>query len=105
MLRHFSNYVVGRGQRVEGAHQVLQVAVAPDPPEARFRLHQRRRGVWAGPGQPDAGVVDGQHRSMCPVHAGRPDRIGSLFDDGCPTAVTADTGVTERLRPRGPYGS
>ena len=35
MLRHFSNYVVGRGQRVEGTHQVLQVAVAPDPPEAR----------------------------------------------------------------------
>ena len=43
MLRHFSNYVVGRGQRVEGAHQVLRVAVAPDPPKARFRLHQRAR--------------------------------------------------------------
>ena len=43
MLHHFSHYVVGRGQRVEGAHQVLHVAVAPDPPEARFRLHQRAR--------------------------------------------------------------
>ena len=43
MLRHFSNYVVGRGQRVQGADQVLQVAVAPDPPKARFRLHQCAR--------------------------------------------------------------
>ena len=54
------------------------------------------------PGQPDAGVVDGQHRSMSPVHAGRPDWIGSLFDDAFPTAVTPDTGLTERLRQ---YGS
>ena len=44
-----------------------------------------------------AGVVDGQHRSMSPVHEGRRDRIGSLFDDACPTAVTPDTGLTERL--------
>jgi len=50
------------------------------------------------PGRPDAGVVDGQHRSMSPVHAGRPDRIGSLLDDACPTAGTPDTGLTERLR-------
>ena len=53
------------------------------------------------PGQPDAGVVDGWHRSMSPVHGGRPDRIGSLFDDACPAAVTPDTGLTERLRRTG----
>jgi len=50
------------------------------------------------PGQPDAGVVDGQYRSMSRVQGGRPDRICSLFDDACPTAVTPDTGLTERLR-------
>ena len=33
-----------------------------------------------------------------PVHGGCPDRIGSLFDDACPTAATPDTGRTERLR-------
>ena len=49
------------------------------------------------PRQPDAGVVDGQHRSMSPVHGGRPDRIGPLFDDACPTAGTPDTGLAERL--------
>ena len=49
------------------------------------------------PGQPDAGVVDGQHRSMSPVHGGRPDRIGSLFDAACPTAVTPDTGFDRTL--------
>ena len=54
-----------------------------------------RPGMDMRPGQPDAGVVDGQHRSMSPVHAGRPDRIGSLLDDACPTAVTPDTGLTE----------
>ncbi len=54
--------------------------------------------VWTcGRAKPDAGVVDGQHRLMSPVHGGRPDRIGSLFDDACPTAVTPDTGLTERL--------
>ena len=41
------------------------------------------------PGQPDAGVVDDQHRSMSLCREGRPDRIGSLFDDACPTAVNA----------------
>ena len=43
MLRHFSNHAVGRGQRVQGTDQVQQIAVAPDPPETRFRLHQRAR--------------------------------------------------------------
>ena len=28
MLRHISNHVVGRGQRVQGTDQVLQIAVA-----------------------------------------------------------------------------
>ena len=38
-----------------------------------------------GAGQPDAGVVDDQHRSNVPTQAGRaPDRIGSLCDDACP---------------------
>ena len=32
-----------------------------------------------GVGQPDAGVFDGQHRSMSLPQGGRPDRIGSLF--------------------------
>ena len=31
-----------------------------------------------------------------------PDRIGSLFDDACPTAGTPDTGLAERLRTHGP---
>ena len=43
ILRHVSNRTVGRGQRVQGADQVAQVAVAPHPPEARLRLHQRAR--------------------------------------------------------------
>ena len=50
-----------------------------------------------GAGQPDAGVVDGQHRSMSPAQGGRLDRVGSLFDGACPTAATPDTGLTERL--------
>ena len=45
-------------------------------------------GMNMGPGQPDAGVVDGQYRSMSRVQGGCPDRIGLLFDDACPTAVT-----------------
>ena len=32
-----------------------------------------------GAGQPDATVVDGQHRLMSPAQGGGPDRIGSLF--------------------------
>ena len=51
-----------------------------------------------GAGQPDAAVVDGQHRSMSPAQGGRPHRIGSLFDGACPTAATSDAGRTERLR-------
>ena len=43
ILRHVSNGAVGRGQSVQGADQVAQVAVAPHPPEARLRLHQRAR--------------------------------------------------------------
>ena len=38
MLRHVSKHAVGRGQRVQRTDQVQQVAVAPDPPETRFRL-------------------------------------------------------------------
>ncbi len=34
----------------------------------------------------------------CPLCTEGPHRIGSLFDDACPTAVTPDTGLTERLR-------
>ena len=44
MLRHMgSNHAVRRGQRVQGSDQVLQIAVAPDPPEVLLRLHQRAR--------------------------------------------------------------
>ena len=50
-----------------------------------------------GAGQPDATVVDGQHRLMSPAQGGGPDRIGSLFDGARPTAATPDTGFTERL--------
>ena len=46
--------------------------------------------VWTmGAGQPDAGVVDGQHRSMSLCRGGRPDRIGSLVDGACPTCRNA----------------
>ena len=49
------------------------------------------------PGQPDAGVVDGQRGSMSLCREGGSDRIGSLFDSACPTVATPDTGLAERL--------
>ena len=40
-------------------------------------------------------------RWRCPLCTqGARTGIGSLFDDACPTAVTPDTGLTERLPPR-----
>ena len=78
MLRHFSNYVVGRGQRVEGAHQVLHVAVAPDPPEARFRLHQRARHPALN--HLTATPPPGVGRKLAARRRGQPGRVIALAD-------------------------
>ena len=98
----------GERARILGIHDDLETPrrlrtrrLAPRNPSAAKPFGEA--GMDMGVGQPpDAGVVDGQHRSMSLGREGRPDRIGSLFDAACPTAATPDTGRTERLLPSQP---